>query len=309
MRMNFAAFRMFGLAVVGASVIAAFTGEPTAAAAPSGRGALPVDDAQTAETRAIAADFVDMFFNRHQMAAAVAKYVAPDLIQHNPDIENGSDGDRKFLEARRARDPAHYLPVEQWHHVMDHILVHHDIFVLHAHVFTNPHDKGREFIDIFRVAEGKIVEHWDVIQAVPAEAKNNNTMWCDPCRRTHANAEPVVMAYVHLLEQHKLREAVEKYVSPHFVQHSPHIPDGREALIIYHEAKDTPERRASAVSTTFHIVPDGDLVLMHRHVTEHLGDRGRVYADLFRVEGGKIVEHWDVIQAVPPTTVSGNTMY
>ncbi len=52
-----------------------------------------------------------------------------------------------------------------------------DLVVLHYHLPMTPDDLGRAVVDIFRVEDGKIVEHWDVLQDVPAQSANNNTMF------------------------------------------------------------------------------------------------------------------------------------
>lgn len=54
---------------------------------------------------------------------------------------------------------------------------------------------------------------------------------------------------------------------------------------------------------------DGDLVWLHVHSTNGEADRGRAVIDIFRVEDGKIVEHWDVIQGVPAESANDNTMF
>ncbi len=58
-----------------------------------------------------------------------------------------------------------------------------------------------------------------------------------------------------------------------------------------------------------HLVSEGDLVVVHSLFRTGPGDRGQAIMDLFRVEHGKIVEHWDVIQSVPAETANGNTMF
>ena len=52
-----------------------------------------------------------------------------------------------------------------------------DLVVVHSKFTTGPQDRGQAIIDIFRVADGKIVEHWDVIQAIPEQSANGNTMF------------------------------------------------------------------------------------------------------------------------------------
>ncbi|NUP30269.1 MAG: SnoaL-like domain-containing protein, partial [Streptomycetaceae bacterium] len=57
------------------------------------------------------------------------------------------------------------------------------------------------------------------------------------------------------------------------------------------------------------IIAEGDLVAVHSHYVNYPGDRGSAILDLFRVRNGKIVEHWDIIQAVPETSANGNGMF
>ncbi|MDX3810360.1 MAG: nuclear transport factor 2 family protein, partial [Bosea sp. (in: a-proteobacteria)] len=52
-----------------------------------------------------------------------------------------------------------------------------DLVWLHVHSTERPDDRGRAIVDIFRVKDGRIVEHWDVIQPVPEKAANGNTMF------------------------------------------------------------------------------------------------------------------------------------
>ncbi|WP_367666980.1 hypothetical protein [Streptomyces sp. DG2A-72] len=57
------------------------------------------------------------------------------------------------------------------------------------------------------------------------------------------------------------------------------------------------------------MIAQGDLVAIHQHFVEAPGARGQAIVDLFRVRNGKIVEHWDVIQAVPETSANDNTTF
>jgi len=56
-------------------------------------------------------------------------------------------------------------------------------------------------------------------------------------------------------------------------------------------------------------IAEGNLVVLHVHSTENKKDRGRAIIDIFRVENGKIVEHWDVIQNIPEQSKNSNTMF
>jgi hypothetical protein len=57
------------------------------------------------------------------------------------------------------------------------------------------------------------------------------------------------------------------------------------------------------------LIAEGDLVVVHTHCMRHTGDRGMAVMDIFRLEDGKLVEHWDVIQEVPETSLNTNTMF
>ena len=52
-----------------------------------------------------------------------------------------------------------------------------DYVILHSHARLSDEDRGTAVIDIFRVEDGRVVEHWDVLQAIPAESRNDNTMF------------------------------------------------------------------------------------------------------------------------------------
>ena len=274
-----------------------------------------VRDDETLETQKIARDFMHLQYEQKDLRGAKAKYYSPDFIQHNPQIANGRKGDQDFIAAREQRDPGHFLPLEQWVNKIDHVLVDGKYFAIHHRLYTSAQDRGRVFLDIWRVENGKMVEHWDVIQDIPEQAKNDNTMWGDlvPSRRpTGSDPSPqsVIRDYLRIgLEQGEPYAAAEKYLADDFRQHSPHIPDGKAAALAYFAARAALAPAQPRISSVSHIVSDNDLVLVTRHVTTGPQDRGSMYADLFKVQRGKIVEHWDVIQSVPAESVNGNSMW
>lgn len=102
-------------------------------------------------------------------------------------------------------------------------------------------------------------------------------------------------------------EAAERYLSEDYIQHNPYTATGRQAFIDYivSSSKENPE----AYSEIKRVIAEGDLVVVHVHDRLNKQDRGSAVVDIFRVDNNKIVEHWDVIQAIPEKDFSGNSMF
>ena len=121
------------------------------------------------------------------------------------------------------------------------------------------------------------------------------------------NKNLVQSFYELAFNQHKPTEAVRKYIGDKYIQHNPHLPDGGAIFANYFEGffKEHPN---SSVAIK-RVIAEGDLVILHLHSKADANDRGRAVVDIFRVENGKIVEHWDVAQDIPETAAISNTMF
>ena len=99
---------------------------------------------------------------------------------------------------------------------------------------------------------------------------------------------------------------VDRYIAPQYVQHSSLAEPGVASLKRWldHARVQSPD----AVQTIHRAFVDGDHVIVHVHVARWPGDRGMAVVDIFRLEAGMIVEHWDVIQDVPEHPVNTNPM-
>lgn len=115
--------------------------------------------------------FLDTVFNKHQVADAFQKYVGLVYIQHNPNVPDGIEAAVKGLTwVTTTRSPQLHLEIKR-------MVAEGDLVVAHTHQIRQPGDRGQAIIEIFRVQNGRIVEHWDVVEEVPETAKNNNTMF------------------------------------------------------------------------------------------------------------------------------------
>ena len=103
---------------------------------------------------------------------AVDKYIGDEYIQHNPTVKNGKTAMIKMLSSLT---PA-VGKVEPFGEIVR-AIAEDDLVVLHIKSYYWPDKNGAAIVDIFRVKNGKIVEHWDVLQAVPEKSANNNTMF------------------------------------------------------------------------------------------------------------------------------------
>jgi predicted SnoaL-like aldol condensation-catalyzing enzyme len=103
-------------------------------------------------------------------SSRVDEFFAPDYIQHNPIARTGPAGLKEFLEWAREHTP-------HAQHRIQRVFVDGDHVIAHVHVIIHPGERGNAVVDIFRLRDGRIAEHWDVAQAVPAESANTNGMF------------------------------------------------------------------------------------------------------------------------------------
>ena len=127
------------------------------------------DSASLEANKKIAVGFYDAAINRKDFTAAAA-FLGSGYRQHNPTAQDGPEGLKAFIDFLKAKFPAQKGEIKQ-------VIAEGDKVVLHVHSTRGDGTPGRAIVDIFRIANGKVVEHWDVIQDIPEKAANTNGMF------------------------------------------------------------------------------------------------------------------------------------
>lgn len=233
-----------------------------------------------------AAVFVD-----HDPEAA-RQLVTPDYIQHNPKIETGVEGLVNLIP----------LAEQSGLSVKTHrVISEGDLVVLHS-TFENADAFGAPALaafDVFRVEDGKVVEHWDNLQPVPEKTMSGRGMTDGATEITDINKteenKKLVLGFVRDVLGGVAPEKAPIY-SEVYMQHNPNLADGIDGLFAGVKAWAD----QGFVITKFEpqlVVAEGNFVFVASDAT--VSGKPWAFFDLWRVEDGKIVEHWDVVSQTP----------
>jgi predicted SnoaL-like aldol condensation-catalyzing enzyme len=124
----------------------------------------------TAANKKIVVDFFNVLLVQKRPREAFEKHAAKKYIQHNPVADDGWDGAIKFLSDWFAKNPRAIIEIKK-------VIAEGDLVAIHHHMRTSPELRGSAAVDIFRVENGKVAEHWDVVQPIPEKSANPHPMF------------------------------------------------------------------------------------------------------------------------------------
>ena len=131
--------------------------------------ALAADAKQMEENKKIVAAFYDAAVNQKDFEKA-SQYLGPRYTQHNPLAADGREGFKGFITFLMEKFPNNRSEIKR-------IFADGDYVIVHVHAVREPGTRGNAIVDIFKLENGKVVEHWDVIQPIPEKTANNNGMF------------------------------------------------------------------------------------------------------------------------------------
>jgi predicted SnoaL-like aldol condensation-catalyzing enzyme len=156
--------------------------------------------------------------------------------------------------------------------------------------------------DIFRFEGGRVVEHWDNLQATAGPNRSGHSMIdglteVSDRGQTEENKALVRRFVEDILVNGQVQRLAIYFDGDHYIQHNPQIADGLSGLGAAIKAM-ADAGVAMKYDRIHRVLGEGNFVLVASEGT--FGERHSSFYDLFRVENGKIAEHWDTIEAIPP---------
>ena len=131
--------------------------------------ALAADARQMEENKKIVAAFYDAAVNQKDFEKA-SQYLGARYTQHNPLAADGREGFKGFITFLKDKFPNNRSEIKR-------IFADGDYVIVHVHAVREPGTRGNAIVDIFKLENGKVVEHWDVRQDIPEKAANDNGMF------------------------------------------------------------------------------------------------------------------------------------
>lgn len=263
------------------------------------------------ENKRIATEFY-VTYGIERDAEKLKSFMGDYYKQHNPYVQDGAEHFLEFVKFRKEHYP-------EGRNIIKLTIADEDKVMFHVHSVLEPGKPGRNLVDTFRIENGKIVEHWDVIsnlselQFPPIYEGGLFNKYGDgilqDLDKTEENKQ-IATDFYNAFANEKDEMKVAGYLGNDFLQHSPHLQDGVDSFmnLVRYRKEQFPEGKNEIKVT----VAQGNLVGFHVHSVLVPGELGENIVDIYRIERGKVVEHWGTAQKIellrfPP--INGNGLY
>ncbi|WP_420146490.1 nuclear transport factor 2 family protein [Spirosoma sp.] len=244
---------------------------------------------QESINKSIILDFYRRAVGQGDIAFA-EEIIAEDYIQHSPLVKPGKAG---LLEAlnymkQMPKPAATSAPFMR-------------LIAEGEYVVTNMcfewDGKQKAVLDLFRLQDGKVSEHWDAMQDKPETSLNDNALMDGPMplddKLVTATNKEVARGFFQRIFDERNLDNLTDLVASDLVQHRPEIANGLAGLIIYWQKN----RDVAESARLQRIIGEADFVVIQYDAT--LAGQAIMFYDVFRLSAGKIVEQWGLQQAIP----------
>ncbi|WP_282093521.1 nuclear transport factor 2 family protein [Epibacterium ulvae] len=231
----------------------------------------------------------------------INEYVAENYIQHNPQAPDGRDGLIGFTQYLASQGTENTATVVR-------ALEQDDLVALHV-IYEFGENKIAAF-DLFRFEDGIAVEHWDGLQPLATETVSGRSMTDGPTKITDLDKteenKAIVTGFVTDILVNGEFGKITDYIGDTYLQHNPNVGDGLDGLGVF--VAYLQENNISFRYKKVHnVVAEGNFVMVQNE--GEFGGKPTAFYDLFRVENGMIVEHWDTVQEIPEQMAHDNGMF
>ena len=233
--------------------------------------------------------------------SAAEQLLAKDYIQHNPAVPTGAAPILGFIPGLQESG----IKVD-----IHRVIAEGDMVVLHT-TYQNAQAFGADMLvgfDVFRVEDGKVAEHWDNLTPITPPNPSGHTQTDGPTEiidlyKTAGNKALVTDFVETILKGGEVDRITDFLSTETYIQHNSQIADGLDGLGAALAAMA--EQGIQMIYSDVHmVVAEGNFVFTASE--GKLGGKPTAFYDLFRVEDGKIVEHWDVIADIPAEMAHDN---
>jgi predicted SnoaL-like aldol condensation-catalyzing enzyme len=248
----------------------------------------------------IATDMMGAVFNRFD-AAKAETLIADSYVQHNPHVPTGRAPIIGFIPALQ----------ESGIRLTTHRIISEGDFVVMHNSYANAAALGGDTLvvfDVFRIENGVVAEHWDNITALTAPNPSGHTQTGGPTgagdpAMTRANKKTVSDFIDAILVHGDMAQLAGFFDGDNYIQHNSRIGDGLSGLGTALAAL-AKQGITMKYDTVHQVIAQGDFVFAMSEGS--FGGAPTAFFDLFRVENGKIAEHWDVISEIPAEMAHDN---